>query len=214
MTISPFRSSQACHANPHQGDRSRSSRHAVLLLSALVSPLGLIPAASAHAAGFVPDRSEITFVSKQMGVELQGRFRKFDGDIVFKPTDLAASHARIEVDLASIDLGAPDSEQEVKGKDWFLVANYPKGIFQSTQIRSKGPDQYEAAGKFTLKGITRDLVVPITVRHAGKVDTAEGGFVMKRTDFNIGQGVWADPDAVAINVTVKFKFALISGSAK
>jgi polyisoprenoid-binding protein YceI len=163
---------------------------------------------SAQAAGFLADKSEITFVSKQMGVELQGRFRKFDGDIVFKPADLPASKARIEVDLGSIDLGAPDSEAEVRGKDWFQVASFPKGVFQSSAIRAKGADRFEAVGKFTLKGITRDLVVPVTVKHVGNQSVAEGGFVMKRTDFNIGQGVWADPDAVAIDVTVKFRFAL------
>lgn len=161
-----------------------------------------------QAAGFAPDKSEITFISKQMGVELQGRFKKFGGDIVFKPTDLAASSARIDVDLASIDLGAPESEQEVKGKDWFQTASFPKGVFQSTVVRAKGPDHYEASGKFTLKGITRDLTVPITLRKVGAQSFAEGSFTMKRTDFNIGQGVWADPEAVAIDVVVKFRFAL------
>jgi len=183
-----------------------------IALAALIA--GALVSAPASAAGFLADKSEITFVSKQMGVELQGRFKKFDGDIVFKPADLNASKARIEVDLASIDLGAPESETEVRGKDWFQVASFPKGIFQSTQIRAKSPDHYEAVGKFTLKGITRDLVVPITVKHAGAQNIAEGAFTMKRTDFNIGQGVWADPDAVAIDVVVKFKFTLAESSAK
>ncbi len=168
----------------------------------------------AHAAGFVPDKSEINFVSRQMGVELQGRFRKFDGDIVFRPADLAASKARIEVDLASIDLGAPESEAEVRGKDWFQVASFPKGVFQSSQIRAKGTDHFEAVGKFTLKGITRDLTVPVTLRHAGSENIAEGNFVIKRTDFNIGQGEWADPEAVAIDVAVKFRFTLQESNAK
>lgn len=171
-------------------------------------------AQSVLAAGFVPAKSEITFVSKQMGVDLQGRFRNFDGDIVFKPADLAGSKAHIEVDLASIDLGAAESEAEVRGKDWFQVANFPKGVFQSTQIRAKGPDHYEAVGKFTLKGITRDLVVPIAVKQAGGVSVAEGGFTLKRTDFNIGQGEWADPDMVAIDVAVKFRFTLAAGAGK
>jgi polyisoprenoid-binding protein YceI len=180
---------------------------------ALAASLCLVPLLG-HSAGFVPDKSEISFISKQMGVELQGRFRKFDGDIVFHPNDLAASKARIEVELASIDLGAPESEAEVRGKDWFQVASFPKGVFQSSQIRAKGPDHYEALGKFTLKGITRDLTVPITVHHAGSQTTAEGGFVIRRTDFNIGQGEWADPDAVAIDVAVKFRFTLLESIAK
>ncbi|MDE3010291.1 MAG: YceI family protein [Pseudomonadota bacterium] len=183
------------------------------IAAAALFSLGLL-AQGSQGAGFVPEKSEITFVSKQMGVELQGRFRKFDGDIVFHPADLAASKARIEVDLASVDLGAAESEAEVRGKDWFQVASFPKGVFQSTQIRAKGPDHYEAVGKFTLKGITRELTVPISVRRIGNQSVAEGGFVMKRTDYNIGQGAWADPEAVAIDVSVKFRFTLLEMPGK
>jgi polyisoprenoid-binding protein YceI len=175
--------------------------------------LALVPG-PLQAAGFLPDKSEISFVSKQMGVSLQGKFRKFDGEIVFKPADLGASRARIEVDLSSIDLGAPDSEQEVKGKDWFLVASFPKGVFQSTAIHSKDAEHYEVLGKLTIKGITRELTVPITLKHAGAEQLAEGGFVIKRTDFHIGEGVWADPEAVALDVAVHFRFAMVAGAAK
>jgi polyisoprenoid-binding protein YceI len=187
--------------------------HSGRLAWLLAATLGMVPML-AHAAGFLPDKSEITFVSKQMGVELQGRFRKFDGEIVFHPADLAASKARIEVDLASIDLGAPESEAEVRGKNWFQVASFPKAVFQSSQIRAKGADHYEAVGKFTLKGITRDLTVPIQLRAASGQQVAEGGFVIKRTDFNVGQGEWADPDAVALDVAVKFRFVLQESNAK
>lgn len=161
-----------------------------------------------QAAGFIPEKSEIKFISRQMGVEVEGRFRKFEGDVVFKPTDLAKSSARIDVDLASIDLGSADSEQEVKGKDWFLVSSFPKGSFQTTSIKLKSADHYEAVGKFSLKGITKDMVVPITTKQINGHTIAEGKFNLKRTDFKIGQGVWADPEAVGIDITVMFKLVL------
>ena len=162
----------------------------------------------ADAAGFIPEKSEIKFISRQMGVDVEGRFRKFEGDVVFKPADLAKSSARIEVDLASIDLGSTDSEQEVKGKDWFLVSSFPKGTFQTTSIKLKSPDHYEAIGKFTLKGIHKDMVVPITTKQINGHTIAEGQFNLKRTDFKIGQGIWADPEAVGIEITVIFRLAL------
>jgi polyisoprenoid-binding protein YceI len=107
-------------------------------VAALVAALAAIPAA-AGAAGFIADKSEITFVSKQMGVDLQGRFRKFDGDIVFKPADLAASKARIEVELGSVDLGAAESESEVRGKDWFQVANFPRACSSPPRSAPRAP---------------------------------------------------------------------------
>jgi polyisoprenoid-binding protein YceI len=163
---------------------------------------------SALAGGIQSDKSDIRFLSRQMGVEIEGRFKHFDGDVVFKPNDLGNSHAKIEVDLSSIDIGSPESEQEARGKDWFQVNSFPKGVFQSTSIRARTADQYEVVGKFTLKGITRDLTIPVTVKGHNGQRVADGSFVLKRTDFKIGQGAWADPDVVAVDVTVKFHLVL------
>lgn len=162
----------------------------------------------ASAQGVQIDKSDIRFLSRQMGVEIEGRFKKFEGDVRFKPTELANSYAKFEVDLASIDLGSPESEQEARGKDWFLVSQFPKGSFQSTSIRARGKDQYDVAGKLSLKGLTHELVIPVTVKTVGTERVAEGAFVLKRTDYKIGQGEWADPDVVAVDVTVKFRFVL------
>jgi len=170
--------------------------------------LGSFHSEPLYAAGFIPEKSEIKFISRQMGVEVEGRFRKFEGDVVFKPSDLAKSFARIDVELASIDLGNADSEQEVKGKDWFLVSSFPKGSFQTTSIKLKSPDHYEAAGTFTLKGVTKQMVIPITTKLLNGHTMAEGQFNLKRTDFKIGQGIWADPEAVGIEITVIFRLAL------
>ena len=47
---------------------------------------------------------------------------------------------------------------------------------------------------------------------AGPASTAVGSFTLKRLDFKIGDGEWADTSMVANDVTVKFKLAL-SGMA-
>ena len=58
---------------------------------------GIALASSALLAGapafaqqkLVPEQSEITFVSKQMGVPVEGRFKKFDAQVAFDPAKLA-----------------------------------------------------------------------------------------------------------------------------
>jgi len=64
------------------------------------------------------------------------------------------------------------------------------------------------AGKLTIKGQARDLVVPVQLTQAAGVTTAVGGFTLKRLDFNVGGGDWGDPSIVANDVQVKFKLAL------
>ena len=162
----------------------------------------------AAAGGIVADKSSLTFVGKQMGAPVEGRFTRFDADIVFNPAKLAQSRARITIDLNSIDLASEESESEIKGKSWFNVAVFPKAVFESAAIRALGGDRYEVSGRLSIKGIARDLVVPLQLRTVAGVQTVEGHFEIHRSDFKVGEGVWADPDSVAEAVQVRFKMTL------
>jgi len=172
--------------------------------------LALVAAAPLAAAqGVQVDKSEIRFVSKQMGVNVDGRFRKWTANVVFLPADLAHSKADFDVELASIDLASAESESEVKGAVWFNTAKFPVAHFASSSVRSTGPDRYEFAGTLAIKGTTRNVVVPVTVRKdaAGNA-VAEGAFTVKRLEYKIGEGEWADPSTVADDVTVRIRMVL------
>jgi polyisoprenoid-binding protein YceI len=52
------------------------------------------------------------------------------------------------------------------------------------------------------------VVVPVTLKQTGGSTTATGTFTIKRLDFKIGEGEWADTGVVANNVEVHFKLAV------
>ncbi|MGE5170056.1 MAG: YceI family protein [Rudaea sp.] len=169
----------------------------------------LLLAAGATGEGIVADKSEIAFTVKQMGVKFDGRFRKWSADVVFRPQALEQSRARIDVDLGSVDLASEDSEAEARGRLWFDAAKFPVAHFVSTAIRDAGGGRYEVAGRLTMKGITRDCVVPIAVRtDAAGQRIAEGTFALKRLDYKVGEGEWADTSIVDDNVLVRVRMVL------
>lgn len=172
--------------------------------------LALIASASAWcgpaiAAGVDYAKSEIVFISKQMNVPVQGRFKKFTAQVVFDEKNLAGSKADIEVDLGSIDTGSAEADAEVGKKAWFNTSAFPAAKFSSSSVTSPGAGKYEARGKLSIKGIGKDVVAPFTVKRAGDVATFEGGFILKRLQFTIGDGPWSDTDTVADDVQVKFR---------
>ena len=63
-------------------------------------------------------------------------------------------------------------------------------------------------GTFSLKGRGRALTVPVALTQSGGITTATGAFTIKRLDFKVGDGDWADTDLIANDVQVKFKLAL------
>ena len=179
-------------------------------LPAMLIPLALLAfAGSVRADGVLVDKSEIRFVTKQMGVNFEGRFRKWRANVVFLPNDLAKSKAEFDIDLGSIDLESDDSESEVKGPLWFDMAKFPVAHFASASMKSVGGDKFEIAGPLTIKGVTKGIVVPVALKKdASGNQVAEGTFSVKRLDYGIGLGLWSDTATVANDVVVKIRIVL------
>ncbi|AOY92774.1 polyisoprenoid-binding protein [Cupriavidus sp. USMAA2-4] len=149
-------------------------------------------------------KSSVTAVARQIGVPMEGKFKKFDATVAFDPAKLASSSAKMEIDVASFEIGDAETTKELKGRDWFDAAKYPKAVFQSTSIKGGAAGKYDVAGKLTIKGKTVDIVVPASYRQEGGVQVFDGVLPIKRNAFNIGDGEWKDTSVVADEVQVKF----------
>ena len=181
----------------------------LVTLLALLSALVLVlagPACAQTGARLLPAQSEIVFISKQMGVPVDGRFKRFDAQLAFDPKAPAAGQVTVRIDLSSVEIGA-DAEAELAKPGWFDSARVPTATFQSTRIKPAGPGRLDVAGKLAIKGIAHDAVVPVTLTQAGGITTASGAFALKRLDYKIGDGEWGDTSLVADDVQVKFRLA-------
>jgi polyisoprenoid-binding protein YceI len=179
-----------------------------LALAAPLLLLGTLAAAQAGAQKVLPAQSEIAFTSKQMGVPVDGKFRKWEAQIAFDPKKPETGHVNFTIDTGSASFGSPETDAEVPKAPWFNAAKFPQANFQSTGLKAVGPAKFEVTGKLTIKGNVKDVVVPVAVAQAGGVTTATGAFTIKRLDFKIGEGEWADTSMVANDVQVKFKLAV------
>ena len=173
-----------------------------------VLSLAALFASPVCAQQLVPAGSEIGFTSKQMGVPVDGKFRKFDAKVAFDPKKPEAANIAFSVDLASVSLGVAETEAEIAKPDWFDTKKFPQAQFQSSGVKATGGGKYEVTGKLTIKGTAQNLVVPVTLTQSGGNTTAAGSFVLKRLAFRIGDGDWKDTSMVADDVQVRFKLAL------
>lgn len=178
-----------------------------ILAALLLTLASTVALAQPKPAALLPGQSELSFTSRQMGVPVDGRFKRFDAQLSFDPKKPETGKVAFSIDLASVSLGAPELEGELAKAPWFDSKKMPQANFQSTAVKATGPGKFEVAGKLTIKGQTRDIVVPIALSQAGPATTAVGGFVLKRLEFKIGDGEWADTSMVANEVQVRFKLA-------
>lgn len=176
-------------------------------VSLLLAGAALLPLAAQAQQTLVPAQSEIVFTSRQMGVPVEGRFRSFSAQVAFDPAKLATSKITFSVDTGSADISR-EANAELPKASWFNVAQFPKATFQSSTIKRIDATKFEVAGKLSIKGVSSDVVVPVTLAQSGATTTATGSFPIKRLYFRIGEKEWADTSMVADEVQVKFKIAL------
>lgn len=172
----------------------------VLAFAALAVP--------ALAAPIDPAQSEVKATFKQFNVLVSGNFTKFNGDVQFDAAKPANTKATLNVDTASYDLGDPDYNKEVAGKDWFDSKNHPKAVFVINGVTGSG-NNLQATGDLTIRGIKKPLKFPVSIQTAGGKHTFTGKTQIKRLDYKVGaDGDWGDTSLVADEVVIDFKLVM------
>ncbi len=181
---------------------------------ALATCLGCVPAqaltpVSAPHAKLVAISSEVSFTAKQVGVPLEGKFKRFDAQIALDPKQPQTGKVNFSIELGSVAIEA-STDAELLKPEWFNTAKFPKATFVSSSIKPTGAGHFDVVGKLSIKGQSRDLTVPVVLARArsGSNTMASGSFALKRLDFKVGEGDWADTSVVANDVQVKFKLML------
>ena len=96
-------------------------------------------------------------VSKTTGV-----FSDYEGTITYDPNDLTTSNAQVTIQTASIDTRSKQRDDHLRSADFFDAATHPQITFISKKFVPSA-DQYLITGDLTIKGVTKDIVVPVKI---------------------------------------------------
>jgi len=155
------------------------------------------------------DKSTIAFTFKQMGVAMDGNFKKFSAQISFDTSKPQLAKAAFDIDLTSIDTGSP-ADEEAQSKAWFNTKVFPKATFVATQIKPTTANQFSVTGNLTIKGQTKEVKFPLQYSSQGNNGSFTGSVIMHRADFSIGEGSWAKFDVVANDIQINFNISAVS----
>jgi polyisoprenoid-binding protein YceI len=189
---------------------------AALVAASLSLTLGAAPTRAAE-PGAAPHytldqaKSSLEFAFTQAGAQNKGHFSRFPVTFDFAPDNPASGHLDVVVEMGSLDSGDQERDDTLKSPDLFAVAMFPQAHYVATQM-VKTASGFEAVGKLTLRGVTRDLRVPFTFRTATENGAAvgymSGKTSIKRLDYGVGQGDWKATDQVGNDVAVSFALRL------
>lgn len=176
-----------------------------LLLCGLVA--GPVPALAAPVDAA---ESRLSAVVRQLGVSVEGDFRRFDGEVTFDPAVPETATARLVIDTGSFDLGMRDFNAEVAKPEWLNVTEHPEAVFTATGLAPLGGDDYRLTGHLVLKGRKAPVDTSVTVTRADGFRYFEGEWSLSRATFGIGGSSWEG--VVDDAVRVRFRIAQTLGN--
>ncbi len=137
--------------------------------------------------------SFISFEGKNSGEDFSGKFLKWEADIDFDPAKLEEAKILVTIKTASAKTLNMVYNQTLAKEEWFNAEEMPDAVFESNSVKSLGGDKYEAKGKLTIKKITKDIVLPFTLKIDDDEAVMSANTKINRLDFDIGRK--ADPSA-------------------
>lgn len=163
-------------------------------------------AAPAFATDYVQaPGSGLAFAGKYQGETFTGTFPGFVTKLSFDPQQLATARLEVTIPLATATTRNPDYDGEMRGAAFFASAKFPQATYLATKFRALGGNRYAADGTVSLHGVSKPVTLEFTWT-AGAKPLLVGTATVKRLDFGVGAGDWADtkliPDAIAVSTKV------------
>ena len=137
-------------------------------------------------------------------------FGQVDGTITYDPDNVGASSVQVTIPLAGLDSHVEAFDEHLRSDDFFDAANHPEITFSSTAVEAAGEDRLKVAGDLTLRGITKPVVLDVTINRIGTQPMSgqpAAGFdattTIKRSDFDMGMYAPNVSDEVEIRITTE-----------
>lgn len=142
------------------------------------------------------------------------------GAVSYDPAAPASTTGKITVDASSLKVSNSTMTEHLLGDGWIDAKGHPEITFELTKLDNvKTADNTttaDASGKFTLKGVTKDVIVPVRITHlpgaygkrinkpnlGGDLLVVRGEFTILRSDYGIKPGQNEDKVSNDIKLTL------------
>lgn len=181
--------------------------------TALVAALALV-AGPAFATTYTldPGHTQVVFSWNHFGFSNPtAQFGDVEGTLDYDAADLSKASVKVTIDLGSVNSNVEKLDEHLEKPDFFDAAKYPQATFTSTRVeKGATPDTLKVTGDLNLHGVTRPVVLDVTVNKVGehamrKVPAAgfDATTTIKRSELGIGKYAPAVSDDIRIRITTE-----------
>jgi polyisoprenoid-binding protein YceI len=115
-----------------------------------------------------PGHTQVGWRVSHMGFSnYAGGFSDVSGSLTLDPKNPAASKLSVKIPVASVTTTSAKLTDELKGDQWLDAGKYPTMTFVSTKVAPAGKDHAKVTGDLTLHGVTKPVILDVTLVGAG-----------------------------------------------
>jgi len=149
---------------------------------------------------------------------INGSANGISGTVTFDPENPAATKGKIIITSESLTVPNPMMKGHMHSDKWLDVAKYAEITFEAKELKNVKTDgnatSADAVGTFTLKGVAKELIVPVKLTYLkdklqarvpnlkGDLLVIRANFPIKRSEFNIMPGQSEEKVADTIDLTL------------
>ena len=137
-------------------------------------------------------------------------FGKADGSLVYDADNVGASSVQVTLPLAGLNSFVSDFDDHLRSADFFEAEKFPNATFKSTKVEAAGEGKFTVTGDLTIKGITKPVVLAVTLNKVGEQPMAKRAAIgfdatgtVLRSDFGLGKYAPAVSDEVKLRITTE-----------
>ena len=142
----------------------------------------------------------VAFSIRNAGINVKGSFGKLTALVLFNPDDPANAKIEASVPVQSIETGINLRNKHLKKPEYFDAARFPEMSLRLIRLEKDGT-QWKGNFDLTIKGIRKNLTLPVTFSSDGNSARISSTFTINRLDFNVGESSWTLSDDVSVQLT-------------
>jgi len=181
-----------------------------LIVAVLVGFFGSPRHAEARSWEIDKEHTNFYFSVDHIYAKVRGHFTDFSGTVFFDPDNLKDSKISFEIKVKSVDTGIGKRDKHLLSDDFFDASKYPLMTFTSTSITKAEGNIYNVNGTLTIKGVSSDLILPLT--YGGRKDHPlspgmevigfNGNLTLDRLAYTVGDGKYFKMGVVGKDVDI------------
>lgn len=166
-----------------------------------------------------PAHSSVSFAVRFMGLTtIHGAFAQYAGTVMYTAGTPSRSSVTAVIQVSSINTNNGQRDHDLQGTAFFDAQRFPFITFHSTTAVPTNQG-FELRGALTIRGVTREVSIPVTLLHPAMSDAWRntrvgfvGTLVINRKDYGVlGTAFWNnefDPGRMSIADSVSIELSI------